>query len=75
MQIPLAVQRKRYIDNSGPALFGVNRMRKVVSPEGEVFVFLGAREGQAFLEREDKTKGPAFVELDTSEFKDYKPLR
>jgi len=75
MQIPLAVQRKRYVENSGPALFGVTRMRKVVSPKGEVFIFLGAREGQVFLERVDKEKAPPFVELDSSEFRDFTPLK
>ena len=75
MQVPLAVQRKRYVANSGPSLFGVARMQKVVSPAGEVFVFLGAREGQVFLERVDKQKQAPFLELETSEFRDFAPVK
>ena len=75
MEKPLAVQRRDYLANSGPSLFGVTRMQKVVSPEGEVFVFLGVHEGQVYLEREDKKKAPPFLEIETSEFRDYKPLR
>ena len=71
MDVPLAVQRKRYMDRSGPSLFGTARMQKVVSPAGEVFVFLGAREGQVFLERDDKKKGPPFVEIESSDFRNY----
>jgi len=75
MQIPLAVQRKRYLENSGPSVFGVTRMQKVASPAGETFIFLGAREGQVFLERTDKQKGEPFLELDSSEFRDFTPLK
>ena len=75
MQIPLAVQRKRYLENSGPSVFGVTRMQKVASPTGETFIFLGAREGQVFLERTEKQKGEPFLELDSSEFRDYTPQK
>ncbi|MDO8681939.1 MAG: hypothetical protein Q7N50_00460 [Armatimonadota bacterium] len=72
MEKPLAVQRKQYMANSGPSLFGVSRMQKVASPAGEIFTFLGAHEGMVYLEREDKTKGKPFVEIDSSDFRDYK---
>jgi hypothetical protein len=75
MEKPLAVQRRDYLANSGPSLFGIARMQKVVSPKGEVFIFLGAREGQVFLEREDKKKGSPFVEIDSSEFRNYTKQR
>ncbi|MDO8587989.1 MAG: hypothetical protein Q7T82_13250 [Armatimonadota bacterium] len=75
MDKPLAVQRKIYMDNSGPSLFGITRMQKVVSPKGEVFTFLGVHEGIVHLEREDKKKGPPFVEIDSSDFRDYAKQR
>lgn len=71
MNKPLAVQRRDYIANSGPALLGVKRMEKVRSPQNEVFVFLGVREGEAILEREDKTKGQPFIIIDSSDFVKY----
>ena len=72
---PIAVQRKAYMDNSGPALFGIARMQKVAQPRGEVFTFLGVRDGVAYLEREDKTKGDPFVEVDSSDFRNYTKQR
>ena len=75
MDVPVAVQRKRYIDGSGPSLLGISRLDKVVGPGGEVFTFLGSRDGIVYLEREDKAKGPAFVEVDSSDFRDYPKQR
>jgi hypothetical protein len=72
---PIAVQRKQYLDNSGPSLFGIAKLQKVASTSGEVFTFLGVRDGVAYLEREDKTKGPAFVEVDSDDFRDYTKRR
>jgi hypothetical protein len=46
-------------------------MDKVRSPQGEVLVFLGVREGEAILEREDKSKGQPFVMVDSSDFSKY----
>lgn len=75
MDKPIAVQRKQYLDNSGPSLFGITKLQKVVSPKGNVFTFLGVRDGVVFLEREDKTKGAAFVEVDSDDFQAYKKQR
>jgi hypothetical protein len=72
LQKPLAVQRRDYIANSGPTVFGFNRMDKVVSPGGEIFVFIGVRDGKVILEREDKTKGEPFVVVDSSTFTQWK---
>jgi hypothetical protein len=72
---PIAVQRKIFMDNSGPSLFGIARMQKVGTPNGEVFTFLGVRDGVAYLEREDKTKGDPFVEVDSSDFRNYTKKR
>jgi hypothetical protein len=63
------------MDNSGPSVLGVSRMQKVVSPKGEVFTFLGARDGVVYLEQDDKKKGPPFVEVDSSDFRDYRTQR
>jgi hypothetical protein len=71
----LAVQRKLYMENSGPSLFGISRMQKVVSRKGEVFTFLGVHEGIVHLEREDKTKGEPFEEVDSSDFREYAKQR
>jgi hypothetical protein len=50
---------------------GVKRMDKVRSSSGEIFIFLGVKEGEVILEREDKTKGQAFVIIDSSDFSKY----
>lgn len=75
MRKPLAVQRRDYIANSGPSIYGIKRMDKVVSPAGEAFVFLGVREGEVFLEREDKTKGEPFVVQNSSGFSNWQKAR
>ena len=62
-----AVQRRGYMANSGPSVFGIKRMDRLMSPSGEIFLFLGARDGDAILERENKTKGEPFVTVDSSE--------
>jgi hypothetical protein len=47
-------------------------MDKVLSPKRELFTFLGVCDGVAHLEREDKAKGPPFVEVDSEEFAGWK---
>lgn len=43
-------------------------MDKVISPHGEVFIFIGAREGEVILEREvKKLNTEPFIKLDSSE--------
>jgi hypothetical protein len=49
-------------------------MDKVRSPSREIFTFLGVADGIAHLERDDKTKGDAFVEVDSEEFADWKKI-
>jgi len=65
---PIAVQRREIIANSGPSIYGITRNNKVKSPSGEVFVFLGVRDGEVWLEREDKSKGETFISIDSTEF-------
>jgi hypothetical protein len=57
--------------NSGPSIFGIKRLDKVLSPSGEILIFLGVKDGEIYLEREDKTKGEPFVVLESSEFSRY----
>lgn len=68
MRKPLAVQRRDYIARSGPSIYGIKRMDRVISPEGETFIFLGVREGEVYLEREDKARGEPFLVVDSSSF-------
>ncbi|MGC8863122.1 MAG: hypothetical protein ACP5R5_10165 [Armatimonadota bacterium] len=72
MQKPMAVIRRDIIAATGPSVYGIKRMDRVISPTGERFTFLGVADGICHLEREDKTKGPPFVEVDSEEFHKWK---
>lgn len=74
MQKPIAVQRRDIIAGTGPAIFGIKRTDKVRSPKGEIFTFLGVSEGIVYVERDDKTKGKPFDEVDSSEFSRWKKV-
>lgn len=74
MPKPVAVIRRDIITSTGPSIFGIKRMDKVRSTKGEVFTFLGVSEGIVHLERDDKSKGEPFVEIDTSEFSRYQKM-
>lgn len=69
---PVAVVRRDIIASTGPTIYGINRMDKVRSPKGEIFTFLGVCDGVAHVERDDKTKGKAFEEIDSSDFSSWK---
>lgn len=69
---PIAVLRRDIMANTGPHIYGLNRMDKVRSPGNETFTFLGVADGVVHLERDDKTKGEAFVEVDSELFADWK---
>ncbi len=71
---PLAVIRRDIIANTGPHIYGLNRMDKVRGPGGQVLTFLGVADGIVHLEREDKTVGEPFVEIDSEEFADWKKV-
>ena len=68
MDKPIAVIRRDIVANTGPTIYGMQRMDKVLSPTGERFSFLGVCDGIAHVEREDKTKGRPFVEVDSEDF-------
>lgn len=68
MRKPLAVVRRDYLVGTGPSIYGYKRMDRVASPEGEVFIFLGVKDGEVFLERYDKSKGEPFMKVDSSDF-------
>lgn len=68
---PAAVVRRDIIASTGPSIYGLKRMEKVRRPGGEVFIFLGVSDGVAYLERDDKTKGEPFIEVDSEELRDW----
>ena len=72
MPKPIAVIRRDIIASTGPSIYGTKRMDRLISPAGERFTFLGVCDGVCHLEREDKTKGPAFMEADSEEFHKWK---
>lgn len=69
---PSAVVRRDIISNTAPSFAGFNRMDKVRSSKGEIFIFLGVCDGMAHLERIDKTKAPIFEEIDSDVFRSWK---
>ncbi|OFX16171.1 MAG: hypothetical protein A2Z18_04135 [Armatimonadetes bacterium RBG_16_58_9] len=72
MNKPSAVVRRDIIASTGPGIYGIKRMDKVRSPEGSLFTFLGVRDGIAHVEREDKSKGQPFVEVESDVFAKWK---
>lgn len=75
MDKPIAVVRRDMIAATGPTIYGIKRMEKVRSPKAEVFTFLGVCDGIAYLERDDKTKGKPFEEVDTEVFAKYHKIQ
>ena len=69
---PAAVMCRDIIAATGPGVYGIKRMDKVLSPKKELFTFLGVCDGVVHLEREDKTKEEPFVEVDSEEFAAWK---
>ena len=74
MNRPAAVVRRDIIASTGPGIYGIKRMDKVRSPEGDAFTFLGVCDGVAHVERVDKTKGQPFVEVESDVFAKWKKL-
>ena len=72
MPKPVAVIRRDIIASTGPSIFGIKRMEKVSSPKGDLFIFLGVADGVIYLEKEDKTKGESFEEVDSENFTKWK---
>lgn len=71
MNKPVAVQRRDYLATTGPSIFGIKRMDKILSPRGEVFTFLGVKDGKVYMERDDKAKGEPFMIIDSSDFSSW----
>ena len=69
---PIAVVRRDIIASTAPSIYGIQRMEKVRSPKGEIFAFLGVCDGVAHVEREDKTKGSPFEEVDSEDFSKWR---
>jgi hypothetical protein len=74
MRKPVAVQRREYIAGTGPSIFGIKRMDKVRGPQGQVCTFLGVKEGEIFLENDDKTKGEPFIIIPTGDFTKWQKI-
>ena len=74
MNKPTAVVRRDIIAGTGPGIYGIKRMDKVRSPKGELYAFLGVCDGIAHVEREDKSKGHPFLEVDSEEFADWRKV-
>ena len=75
LQKPVAVVRRDIIAATGPGIYGMQRMDKVKSPQGEMYTFLGVCDGIAYLERDDKVKGKAFEEVDTEVFAKWRKVQ
>jgi hypothetical protein len=71
---PVAVVRRDIMANTGPHIYGLDRMDKVRGPSKETFTYLGVADGIVHLERDDKTKGEPFIEIDSVEFADWKKI-
>ena len=71
---PNAVVRRDIMASTGPGIYGIKRMDKVRSPKGEIFTFLGVCDGIAHVERDDKTKGEPFLEVDSEEFAKWRKM-
>ncbi len=74
MQKPVAVVRRDIVAGTGPSIYGIQRNDKVRSPQGEQFTFLGVCDGIAYLERDDKTKGKPFEEIDSDVFSKWRKV-
>ncbi|MCX6343964.1 MAG: hypothetical protein NT018_02675 [Armatimonadetes bacterium] len=72
---PIAVIRRDIMASTGPSIYGIKRSDKVKSPKSELFTFLGVCDGIAHVEREDKTKGEPFMEIETEDFEDWQKVR
>ncbi len=71
---PIAVIRRDIMANTGPHIYGLDRLDKVRAHGKEIFTFLGVADGVVHLERDDKTKGEPFVEIDSEDFADWKKI-
>jgi hypothetical protein len=71
---PIAVVRRDIVASTGPGIYGIKRMDKVRSPKGEAFTFLGVCDGIAHVERDDKTRGASFMEIDSEEFSAWRKV-
>ena len=74
MQKPIAVVRRDIIAVTGPGIYGIQRQDKARSPQGETFTFLGVCDGIVYVERDDKTKGKPFEEVDSELFAKWRKV-
>jgi hypothetical protein len=74
LQKPIAVVRRDIVAATGPGIYGIQRQDKVRSPQRETFIFLGVCDGIVYLERDDKTKGKPFEEVDSEVFAKWRKV-
>lgn len=72
---PTAVVRRDIIANTGPSVFGIKRMDKVLSPAGKTFIFLGVAEGIAHLESTDAAAKEPFIEVESEDMGRWQKVR
>ncbi len=71
---PSAVVRRDIIASTGPSIYGIKRMDKVLSARGEAGTFLGVCDGIVYVELDDKAKGDPFVEMESEDFARWKKI-
>lgn len=69
----LAAERRSILASTGPDAMGYKRFDRVQNRKGEVYIFLGVRDGEAHLERADG-KEPVFIKIETVEFQYWKRM-
>ncbi len=71
---PIAVIRRDIIAETGPSIYGIKRMDKVRSPANEIYTFLGVCDGIAHLEKDEKSAGEPFIEIESEDMARWKKV-
>ena len=71
MRRNIAAERREILASTGPEGMGFRRFDKAVDPKGDVYVFLGIRDGEDHLEKED-AKETLFVKVGVFDFQYWK---
>ncbi len=72
---PTAVIRRDIVATTGPSVWGIKRMDKVLSPAGKAYIFLGVAEGIAHLESLDKADIDPFIEVESEDIGRWQKAR
>ncbi|MBO4547955.1 MAG: hypothetical protein J5758_01950 [Abditibacteriota bacterium] len=74
MRKNIAAERREVMASTGPEGMGFKRFDRVKSPGGESYIFIGIRDGEAYVERCDG-KDPLFRKVDAFDFQYWKVER